>query len=211
MTGREAEGTVMALPPDADRHGVPRCGGKKKQGGGFCTQPAGWGTDHPGVGCCKLHGGCTPNQSAAAVRQKAEADARQVLADLEVAPVGDPFAALLRLAGQVLAWQEATARLVNELETVRYRGANGAEQLRAEVVLYERAMDRAATVLAVIGRLNIDERLTRISEQQANMIYGAVMTALRVAGLSPEQQDRVKPEIARQLRAVRSDERGAAG
>jgi hypothetical protein len=26
----------------------------------FCHRPAGWGTSHPGVGRCKLHGGCSP-------------------------------------------------------------------------------------------------------------------------------------------------------
>lgn len=37
-----------------------RCGGSRRQGGGYCTQAAGWGTDHPGQGRCKLHGGATP-------------------------------------------------------------------------------------------------------------------------------------------------------
>lgn len=36
------------------------CGAKKKQGEGFCTQRAGWGTDHVGDGRCKLHGGRNP-------------------------------------------------------------------------------------------------------------------------------------------------------
>ena len=38
----------------------PKCGRKKKQGPGHCARPAGWGTDHPGEGPCKLHGGKTP-------------------------------------------------------------------------------------------------------------------------------------------------------
>lgn len=34
------------------------CGAKKKQPPhGPCTKTAGWGTDHPGLGKCKLHGG----------------------------------------------------------------------------------------------------------------------------------------------------------
>jgi hypothetical protein len=33
--------------------GRPRCGGGTRAGG-TCTQPAGWGTPHPGVGRCKL-------------------------------------------------------------------------------------------------------------------------------------------------------------
>jgi len=34
--------------------------GAKTRSGGRCQLPAGWGTDHPGVGRCKLHGGATP-------------------------------------------------------------------------------------------------------------------------------------------------------
>lgn len=36
------------------------CKAKTKGTGEPCTRPAGWGTDHPGVGKCKLHGGATP-------------------------------------------------------------------------------------------------------------------------------------------------------
>lgn len=134
-----------------------------------------------------------------------------MLAELGAAPVEDPFAGLMKLAGQVLAWQEATAALVNELETIRYRGANGAEQLRAEVALYERAMDRAVTVLAAIGRLNIDDRMARISERQAEILVAVVKAGLDAAGVTPDQRALAHTEIARQLRAVKSDERGAAG
>lgn len=34
------------------------CGARKRNGEGVCQLPAGWGTDHPGTGRCKLHGGC---------------------------------------------------------------------------------------------------------------------------------------------------------
>jgi hypothetical protein len=33
------------------------CHARKRQGAGLCTRPAGWGTPHPGIGRCKLHGG----------------------------------------------------------------------------------------------------------------------------------------------------------
>lgn len=35
----------------------PTCNARKRQGEGLCTRPAGWGTNHPGHGRCKLHGG----------------------------------------------------------------------------------------------------------------------------------------------------------
>lgn len=36
------------------------CGARRKKDGNPCTRPAGWGTYHPGIGKCKLHGGSTP-------------------------------------------------------------------------------------------------------------------------------------------------------
>jgi hypothetical protein len=34
-----------------------------KKGGQSCTNPAGYGTDHPGTGACKYHGGCVTGQA----------------------------------------------------------------------------------------------------------------------------------------------------
>ena len=41
----------------------PLCGARKRQPrypGETCARPSGWGTEHPGYGRCKLHGGATP-------------------------------------------------------------------------------------------------------------------------------------------------------
>ena len=37
--------------------------GAKTRAGTPCQRPAGWGTNHVGEWCCKLHGGCTPRHS----------------------------------------------------------------------------------------------------------------------------------------------------
>ncbi|WP_406507643.1 hypothetical protein [Streptomyces sp. NBC_00212] len=180
------------------------CGAQRKQQPGPCTRPAGWGTDHAGAGRCKLHGGSTPNQKASAARQHAEAEARAVLAELGVAPVEDPLKQLLALAGQVLAWQKATAELVNRLDAVRYQSATGSEQIRAEVVLYERAMDRAVAVLTAIARLNIEERLAAIGERQIDVLVRAVEAALASVGIRGEDAVEAKRIVARHLRALDS-------
>jgi len=151
---------------------------------------------------CRYHGGAAPQAKAAAVRRQVEVEARQVLAELGVSPVADPFEALLKLAGQVLAWQAATAALVNRLDGIRYQGANGAEQLRAEVALYERAMDRAVTVLSAIARLNIDERLVAVTERQADAVVSAINAALEAAGVDGDQAEQARRAAARHLRSV---------
>jgi hypothetical protein len=42
----------------------PRCGAAKRDGGA-CGQWAGWGTDHHGIGRCRLHAGCEGGDLAA--------------------------------------------------------------------------------------------------------------------------------------------------
>ena len=47
----------MPKKSDEQPHdGYPRCGAKTRAGTP-CQQKAGWGTDHVGIGRCKLHGG----------------------------------------------------------------------------------------------------------------------------------------------------------
>ncbi len=73
-----------------------KCGGATRgvRGGGKCTRPAGWGTDHVGVGRCKLHGGSTPNHVVAAQRVMAA----QAVATYGIKSDLPPTAALLEEA-----------------------------------------------------------------------------------------------------------------
>ena len=51
----------------------PHCGATLKSGAGTCGHKAGWGTDHPGFGQCKLHGGATTNGKKHAKQLRQEA------------------------------------------------------------------------------------------------------------------------------------------
>ena len=68
--------------------------------------------------------------------------------------------------------------------------------------MYERALDRTVHVLATIARLNIDERLVKISQQQADLVKTALLGALDDAGLPREQQREAAGHLARRLRVV---------
>lgn len=151
---------AMAEPADREPHDpaacdVSHCHAKKHQGraGDTCTLPAGWGTDHVGLGRCKLHGGNTPGQRRRALTQAAEEDAQSVLAHHGLAPVEDPVSELGRLASSALAMTEALAERVNALQDIRYDGTGPVgEQLRAEVQLYERFLDRSGRFLDVLAK-----------------------------------------------------------
>lgn len=49
---------------DPDNH----CNGKVHRQDKYCQRPAGWGTDHPKSGRCKLHGGCSTGRRSGELR-----------------------------------------------------------------------------------------------------------------------------------------------
>lgn len=152
---------------------------------------------------CRKHGGGTPQARAGASLRLAEQSIRRELAQIGVASVDDPFTELSRLAGEVVSFKNRLAEKVNELTALRYEASGaGTEQLRSEVVLFERALDRCAAVLGMITKLGIDERMARVSERQAEAMKRALDAALAAAGLSGPAAVEARRVIARELRAA---------
>lgn len=75
VTNGGKAGNPMTVGPEAEPHdssereytrgpyapaSTPVCGARRNKADAICKRPAGWGTDHPGQGRCKLHGGLTP-------------------------------------------------------------------------------------------------------------------------------------------------------
>jgi hypothetical protein len=85
---------------------------------------------------------------------------------------------------------------------VRYGSEEGGEQLRAEVSVLERAMDRCGRLLVDIAKLNIEERLAKITETQARLVSDALAATFREMGLPAEQQRDARGRLARHLRSV---------
>jgi hypothetical protein len=116
-----------------------------------------------------------------------------------VEPVANPLEELLRLAAEILAFKDNVGRLVSGLdEKIRFTDAKGAEQLRAEVVVYERALDRAEKALADITRLGIEDRLARVSELQASALAVLIDRVLQAVGVDP-QDPRVAQVVVEEL------------
>lgn len=156
-----------------------------------------------GATVCRKHGGGAPQVRAAAAARRAEEQMRRALAELDVPAVEDPFTELGKLAGQVVAWKDRLAEKVNELTALRYEAIGaGTEQLRAEVALFERAMDRCAHVLGLIAKLDIDGRMARISERQAEAVVRAVDAALAKAGVTGAAAVEARMVAARELRSA---------
>lgn len=89
------------------------CGARKRQGEGTCTRPAGWGTNHPGVGLCKLHGGSMPVHQAAARRVISQQVATRAVEEWGLEVETTPQEAVLRQLGRLHMRVRAIEHLVS--------------------------------------------------------------------------------------------------
>lgn len=181
-----------------------RCRGKSIDADGHQTQRCKlWSM--AGLTVCYRHGGANRKTRAAGERRvaedKVEQRARKLALRLDIVPVHNPLEELARHIGEEIRLKNALMRLVEDLEEVRYKGAAG-EQIRAEITLYERALDRVGTRLAAYARLNIDERLAAIEEKQAEAVIRAIEAALAHAGITGDAAAAAKQVAARHLQVA---------
>lgn len=104
-------------PDERKRKDSPICGakrtGKSASGEGICCQTAGWGTDHPGYGHCRHHGGNTP-----AHRKRAEKEKAIEVRDLYGLPKNiDPHTALLEEVQRTAGHVEWLNELIKDLDS----------------------------------------------------------------------------------------------
>lgn len=182
------------------------CKGHSTRTGKPCRKNAMDGQD-----VCRTHGGGAPQAKAAAERQIAEqqtiAAARKLIPDLaDRAPIVNPLERLLEIASELDAFRESLRVLSNNLEDkIRYKASGaGTEQLRAEIGTYRVAARDVTDLLIAIARLNIDERLSRITEQQASRTLAALDAGMSEAGLDETVKRGVMAGVGRHLRVVNS-------
>lgn len=175
---------------------MAQCGAKSKRHGGRCGAQAITGTN-----VCRWHGGAAKQVKRKAHERATEAKAQQVLGKLAYAPVSDPVSELADLAGQAAAWKELMAARVAELTKPGYAGMT-AEQTKAEVVVFERAMDRCGALLTSLAKLGLHERVVQVQEQQVAMMRQALTAALAQSSLTATQQREVVSGVAGQLRLL---------
>ncbi len=117
--------------------------------------------------------------------------------------IDNPLEELAALVSEVSLYKDYCARKVAALQgQERYNSKTG-EQLRAEVALYERSLDRLGRLLVDWSKLRIDERLAAIEEKKADTIISIIRGGLKDAeGLTDEGRKRVERYVVKELRAA---------
>lgn len=184
---------------------TPRCGSTKSDGSGHCTQIAGWGTTHVGVGRCKLHGGASP---------LAELSGQLVIARHEAQVMGvplpaDPLEAILQCiaiaAGEVRYCSDRIAELeerdaagpVRTITTKPVKGGGkddrtteiqlGPPALHIWIKARHEAMDRLVVYSKVALANKIDERRVDLAKRQAETVAEAMRLLATRLGHDPAE------------------------
>jgi len=193
-----------------DVTGMYRCRGL--EGRGTCRNYAVAGSDPPR---CTKHGmgpGGMPSHAVTlrAVEGRMSERLAGIMSDggeklLRPDPVADPLSELMDLAAEVKAVKELLRAKVAPMfanDQLRYAHSKAGEQLRMEVLLYERGLDRLARLLLDISKLNIAERLVGIQKQTADMIERAIDAALEESGVGFEGKQAARDSVRRHLKIV---------
>lgn len=199
------------IPPEyvvtaanAKRKG-PKCGApkdnKSSSGEGFCTQPAGWGTEHKGSGPCKLHGGNLPAVTKKHLRKIQGAEMATFGEPIEIDPHTAVLKTLQASAGHA-AWLLEKIQALSEVEgdmTLQQYTAMGIKA-SVWVEMYERERIMVLKTAKAAVEMGVSERQVQLAEEQGRMIAMLLQKFLdsQVIALTPAQRQ-AAPGVIRQL------------
>lgn len=133
---------------------------------------------------------------------KLEDAAQRLLYKHDAAAVTNPLEALQLLAGRALALEQVIGEKVNELRSLRYETEGGGEQIRGELQVLERAMDRCGRMLTDIAKLGIEDKLAGIRQRTLDMLERALDAALEASGAPLDGKAKAREAFKRNLKVV---------
>jgi hypothetical protein len=177
-----------------DKHAL--CGAKKRSDGKPCRKFAGEGTDHFGIGRCRLHGGSTRTHKRHAVKVEAERRAPKFGKPKKVMP-GDALMEMLWTAYGQVHW------LADEIS--KQKDMNSFEA-RVLIQSHKDERDRVAHVAKTALDAGVQERQIRLAELYGEVIATAIGRILDGLKLSPAQRTRSREVVRTVLLALEKPE-----
>jgi hypothetical protein len=170
------------------------CGAKRKNGE-ICRLFAGQGTDHKGIGRCKLHGGSTPSQEKHVV--KMELQQRMVT-------LGEPIEDVTALGALLNELYQSTGhvgwlrRQIADMSQSQIATVEGQALIR----LYDGERDRKVRIARLAIESGVDEAKVLVMESQCMILGEALARACDTAGLSAPLRQRVGAALRQELAGV---------
>lgn len=162
-----------SFPLQADLRGKP------------CGMPAGWGTDHNGIGRCAHHGGNHPRHKQAAQKQLVIRELREASMifgeSIEITPEEAILQELYRTNGAVEWYRQKIEALASESTEATKSTSTDVDPALAQwtkmgitpsvwVQLYNEERDRLSQIAKTAAGMGIEERKIRVVEEQGKML-----------------------------------------
>lgn len=109
-----------------------------------------------------------------------------------------------RMVDNVLAFEDDAreAYLKVPEDERRFTDEHGGEQMRSEIAVYERALDRSARVLREVARLGIETQMIRLNREHLDLIRRAIDQTFVSMGMSRKETNNARKILAEQLRQM---------
>lgn len=210
--------------PNREEPHLPRCGGRTKIGDGFCTKPAGDGTDHLGYGRCAQHGGTTLAGRTAALRDEGRemaarfggvANTNETAEQILIEEVRRAAAFVRYLEDKIGQWETISVPMAEggtglpQLLEAHY-GERSTTITNSEHKEWLEVYRKERLHLAAVTRSCIDagisqrmvEMAQRVTDTDAALLAGAIKAILDRLGLTNEQAalvPRVVPDVMQRV------------
>ena len=191
----------MTSDANAARHDKQVCGARRRGDGEPCQRPAGWGTDHPGIGRCKLHGGSTPGHKQAAIIEQARRDVTAFGGRLDVTPPEALLELVQAKAAEVAYWDARVAELTDEqragllVAELRDAQSDQGDTRQATrragahvfIELLHKAQDQLATYSTSALKVGINQALVQLAVSQGHAYIEFGRRVAIAAGVPADQ------------------------
>lgn len=200
----------------------PKACGAKTRKGTPCEQPAGFGTQHPGVGRCRFHGGASPQAELSGQVFLARREAAVMGVPLDIEPHNAILECIRIAAGEVqyasdriaeLEPEQAVVPMTSTLTRPLDLGKEGesildtVQEIKVEqpalhiwIVARRQAMDRLVQYSAVAIKAGIEERRVKLAESQGQLLVQVIRGVLQELGVLNRPE--VPAIVRRQLTLV---------
>jgi len=163
-------------------HQRPRCTAEAKGTGEQCRARA-----IPGGTVCRRHGGAAPQVAAAADQRAALAEAEAIAGRLGViTDPENPFDGAQAALRQLRHLAQELGTVVLGLAAsggLRYEHPKAGEQVRGEVVIYQKVLKDLGDLSLAIIRAGMEEKLAEVSEMTAAALVAFISRALARFGV----------------------------
>lgn len=155
---------------------IQRCGATTSAGGN-CKKHAGWGTDHVGVGTCRLHLGNTPVHRRAGARAQALDFAVGALgAQPDIDPLEGVLVAVRLSYGVVDYWRHRLAEPDTDMDRLHEP--------------YSKSLDAFGRMCKLANDAGVAERQVKIVERMAERISLAAEEAMTAIQMEERERPR---------------------